>query len=263
LKPLFTLFHTNDFHNRLSETQAARLGVLRQQVGRHGLLLDAGDAIAAGNVTFRPAGEPILDLMSDAGYDAMTVGNREFHFSRVGFHSKLSRARFPILCANVRPSRTFRALEDPEAGIADPHAIPVPARPWLLLETEAVGKIVIFGLTVPMITERMLARKVSSYVFEEPVQTARKLVPQLKREIAPDLIIALTHIGFSRDRALAEQVPGIDLIIGGHSHTKLEEGERVAQTLIVQTGCYGQYLGRVEIERAGAALSLHARLEPL
>src|SRR5439155_3640467 len=100
--PIITILHTNDFHNHLTEAQASKLAARRRQLGDSGLLLDAGDAVSSGNITFKPAGEPILDLMSDAGYDAMTVGNREFHFSQAGFCAKVSRARFPILCANVR-----------------------------------------------------------------------------------------------------------------------------------------------------------------
>src|SRR5689334_23789135 len=105
---VLTILHTNDFHNHLTEAQAEHLRQARQEAGEAVLLLDAGDAIASGNVTFRPGGEPILDLMSDVGYDVMTVGNREFHFSRMGFHAKLSRARFPVLCANVRAAKGER-----------------------------------------------------------------------------------------------------------------------------------------------------------
>src|SRR5205823_7272454 len=100
---LLTLLHTNDHHNRLTEAQVRHLRLLRESVGNSGLLLDAGDAISAGNVTVRPGGEPILTRLAQAGYDAMTVGNREFHFSRPGFCSKLSKATFPVLCANIRP----------------------------------------------------------------------------------------------------------------------------------------------------------------
>src|SRR5437016_6383316 len=103
---LARLLHTNDFHNHLVPLQAARLLALRRELGEGGLLLDAGDAVSAGNVTYHAAGEPILGVMSDCGYDAMTVGNREFHFTAVGFRAKVSNARFPVLCANVRRSRT-------------------------------------------------------------------------------------------------------------------------------------------------------------
>ena len=86
---MYTILHTNDFHNHLLPQQAERLRELRAGLGDNGLLLDAGDAISSGNVTYKPGGEPILDVMSDAGYDAMTIGNREFHFSQAGFCAKV------------------------------------------------------------------------------------------------------------------------------------------------------------------------------
>lgn len=251
--PTLTLLHTNDFHNHLLPEQADRLREARRSIEGQGLLLDAGDAISSGNITYKPAGEPILDMMSDAGYDAMTVGNREFHFSRAGFCVKVRRARFPVLCANVRTK---------EAGAE------LPVVPSIRRTLSGV-RIIIFGLTVPMITERMLSRTVSAYVFDDPLSIARALVPTLRPEC--DLLICLSHIGLARDRELAASVPGIDLIIGGHTHATLETGERVEETLIVQAGWWGKYLGTVTMEidpadtREGGKGKpvLTAKIEPL
>lgn len=264
----FTLLHTNDFHNKLSQAQADRLRLLRESVGEAGLLLDAGDAVGAGNVTFNPVGEPILDKMSRAGYDAMTVGNREFHISRYGFHSKLSCAKFPVLCANVRPSRSKEepvpltsnsGNESARADNADP-----PVVPYIYREMRSGWRVVVLGLTVSMVTERMAARHLSAYLFSDPIRTAMELAPRLRQEYKPDLLIALTHIGLRQDRKLAEAVPEIDLIIGGHSHDRLEQGEQVGHTLICQTGSYGHHFGRVVADRGNdGTLILKATLEPL
>ena len=105
---MFTLLHTNDFHNHLTDAQADYLRQMRTAVGTRGLLLDAGDAVASGNITYKPSGEAVLKTMNTIGYDAMTVGNREFHFSRPGFHCKVGLAHFPVLCANMRLSRGER-----------------------------------------------------------------------------------------------------------------------------------------------------------
>lgn len=272
---MFTLYHTNDFHNHLHAAQAERLHALRQQVQGQGLLLDAGDAVGSGNVTWQPGGEPILRTMSEIGYDAMTVGNREFHVWRSAFHSKLSLARFPVLCANIRPSHQLAAESDDNksetTGLAkqgenkrlrkDP-----PVEAWWMAETASGWRVIVFGLTVPMVTVRMLARKVSAYVFDDPIETAAQLAPVLKQKYQPDLLIALTHIGLSRDRALAASVPAIDLIVGGHSHNKLAQGERVGETLIVQADCFGHFVGKVEAEKApnsSGRPSLVATLEAL
>jgi len=95
------LLHTNDFHNHLTVSQAAFINAQKQNY-ENVLLLDAGDAISAGNLGVRPGGEPILTLMSETGYDAMTLGNREFHVSDALLRAKIGKAKFPVLCANMR-----------------------------------------------------------------------------------------------------------------------------------------------------------------
>jgi 2',3'-cyclic-nucleotide 2'-phosphodiesterase (5'-nucleotidase family) len=243
--PSITILHTNDFHNNLTPAQAAKLKERRTALDGRGLLLDAGDAISSGNITYKAGGEPILDVMSDAGYDAMTVGNREFHFSQPGFCAKVSRARFPILCANVRPRGEGTKL---------------PVVPYI--EREVGGaRVTVFGLTVPMITERMLSRKVSSYVFDDPLTTAESLVSKLRPQC--DLLVCLSHIGLARDRELAECVTGIDLIIGGHTHALLEIGERIGDTLVVQAGWWGHYLGTITAELGEGKHAFSASVEPL
>jgi len=267
---VFTLLHTNDFHNHLRDRQARRLQTCRQELGTRGLLLDAGDAIASGNVTFRPGGEPILERMTRIGYDAMTVGNREFHVWPRGLRCKLFRAGFPVLCANLRPSLS-RASADAESLSGLPYAALEPhseerVRPYIVIEPEPEWRIVVFGLTVPMVTERMLARKFSAYVFDDPVRTGSALAPALRQQFQPRLLVALTHIGIAQDRRLAAAAPDIDIIIGGHTHIALEQGERVGDTLIAHAGCFAHFLGRIEIEtEAGAerAPTMRASLETL
>lgn len=258
------IIHTNDFHDRLTDGAADRLAGMRRELADRGLLLDAGDAGGSGNLTFRAAGEPILERMSTIGYDAMTVGNRDFHLTRVGFRSKLVRAAFPILCANVyatpMPS-TADLLSEP---FLQERTAELPVHRYMVRQQNG-WRVVILGLTVPMITEQMLSRKVSAYVFESPLRCAQRLVPLLRDRYRPDVLIALTHIGFARDQELARAVPGIDLIIGGHSHTVLEQGVRVDDTLIVQAGFRGSNVGIVEIEKQAdlKTLTFLSKLETL
>lgn len=238
------LLHTNDLHNRLIR-RPERAERLREAIQRerdtegatrpdgdeigHMLLLDAGDAVGAGNLTFNPSGEPILDIMSELGYHAMTIGNREFHFTEAGFVATLNRARFPVLCANIRARGDAR----------------LPVQSHVILDTP-VGRVGIFGVTVPMITERMLSQHVSAYVFDDPIRRGCEMAEELRPQV--DLLIALTHIGLTRDTELAKNAQSIDLIIGGHSHSILEQPLREGRVAIVQAGCHARYLGRVEVE---------------
>ena len=238
-----TIIHTNDLHNHLDDALASKLRSLKATAGPNCLLVDAGDAISSGNITYKPDGEKILQAMSDIGYDAMTVGNREFHFSQAGFRAKVCRAAFPVLCANVRARDTNT---------------PLPVTPYTAITLSNGCRVAIFGITVPMITERMLVRKVSAYVFDDPLQCAKQLVPLLRTEC--DLLVCLSHIGIAKDRDLAASTPGIDLIIGGHTHAVLEAGEQVNETLIVQAGSWGRHFSVVSSELGEGKPQLTAKL---
>jgi 2',3'-cyclic-nucleotide 2'-phosphodiesterase (5'-nucleotidase family) len=229
--PDFVVLHTNDLHGKLTKAAATRIAMERSSTP-NSILLDCGDAVSSGNIYYRPGGEPILARMSDLGYDAMSMGNREFHFLKAGLHSKASLARFPILSANLhgRPSDGN-----------------LPSLPSVNLTVNEI-RIAIFGLTVPMITREMFVSKFSPYRFDDPIATASKIVPDLRREC--DFLIALTHIGLQKDMELAESVRGIDLVVGGHTHMVLSEPKFVGTTAIVQAGSWGRFLGRTEIARS-------------
>jgi len=227
---LIHLLHTNDFHNHLSEAQAEVILQAKSQF-ENVLLLDSGDAISAGNVGVRLGGEPILMRMSETGYDAMTLGNREFHVSDTLLRMKIGKAEFPILCANLR-WREDRGETLPTA----PH----------LIKTLPNGvRVGIFGLTVPMVTPSMTARLVSAFVFDDPVDAARDQIALLRSEV--DALIALTHIGLREDERLAAACPELDLIIGGHSHNVLQELKTVGGVPIAQAGWFGHWFGEIAL----------------
>lgn len=222
----FMIFHTNDLHGKLRPELAETITAERKAAGLS-LLLDAGDAVSSGNIYFRPGGEPVLAGMNELGYDAMAMGNREFHFMEYGLKSKVGMAEFPVLCANL------------EAGGAD-----VPVGKSALFDLGGT-RVAVLGLCVPMITRGMAARKVSPFLFDDPVETAAAMAPELKEN--SDFLIALTHIGLKRDLELAEKVPGIDLIIGGHSHDVLREMVFIGDTAVAQAGWWGNCLGRIDV----------------
>ncbi len=228
------LLHTNDFHNALNADGAACLR--RAIAGLNGepyLFLDAGDAIKAGNVGVNPWGEPILERMSEIGYHAMTMGNREFHVWKSALETKIKCARFPILSANVRAKNG----DGPDG---------LPVKPFEMFHIGG-ARVAVFGVTVPMVTERMKASlAVSSFVFDDPVKTAREMVARLRWEA--DVVIALTHIGIREDERLAREVSGIDLIVGGHSHVTLPTPQIVNGTPIVQVGFFARSYGHVIFE---------------
>lgn len=236
---MLTLLHTNDFHNHFTDAQAQHVRQVkaeREAAGDNVLLLDAGDAVSAGNVGVRLSGEPILERMSAAGYDAMTLGNREFHVADTLLRRKIDRAVFPVLCANIR----WR--EDKGETL--------PVQPFLTKTYRDGLRVGVFGLTVPMVTPRMTARLVSAFVFDPPLEAARRQIAALRSDV--DILVALTHIGLRSDEILAEACPEIDVIVGGHSHAVLPEPKVVGSVPIVQAGWFGHHLGETRLTALGA-----------
>ncbi|MHB1001383.1 MAG: bifunctional metallophosphatase/5'-nucleotidase [Armatimonadota bacterium] len=229
------ILHTNDLHGKLSR-KAADVIAREKASNPNTLLLDAGDAVTSGNIYYRPGGEPVLAKLSDLSYDAMAMGNREFHFLGAGLRSKVKLARFPVLSANIRSSVDIGPTVMPSIS-----------------KTINDIKVTIFGLTVPMITKRMTASKFSPFWFDDPVNTAKEIVPSLRADC--DILIALTHIGLQNDLELARSVDGIDLIVGGHTHAVLREPRIECNTTIVQAGWWGHYLGNVEIDIDSSGIS--------
>jgi len=229
--PTLHVLHTNDFHNHLSPRQAEYIRRTKDSLPE-ALLLDAGDAVSAGNIGVRPGGEPILTLMGETGYDAMTLGNREFHVADALLRLKISKAPFPLLSANMR----WR----------DDQGDALPVLPHILKTLPDGLRVGIFGVTVPMVTPRMTARIVSAFVFDDPVSVARAQVELLRPQV--DVLIALTHTGLRDDERLAQNFPELDLIIGGHSHVVLPAPQIVGGVPIVQGGWYGHYLGHVRLD---------------
>lgn len=241
-----TILHTNDMHGSLTAAQADRLRARRTALGDAGLLVDAGDAVACGNITFNLQGEWMLDLMNRAGYDAMCLGNREFHAWRIGFAAKVRRATFPVLCANVHSRR-------------GPGKLPVV--PHTTVVTAGGVRVTFLGLTNPMVTSGMAVRHLSDFEFDLPSQVVADWAGRLRPDC--DLLVALTHIGRGRDEEIARTAPAIDLVIGGHSHSSLPNGMRVGKTLVTQTGARLKHLGVIEIDFDGPGPTMVARLEDL
>jgi len=225
--PATIIFHTADLHNRLRPAAARQIAELKR-AHPGSLLLDAGDAVAAGNLWFRLRGEPILRVMSELGYDAMAMGNRESHPAAAALVRKLRDAEFPVLAANV---------------VAKRRPLPAMVRGHLILNGSTGTKVAVIGLA-PQITRPDSAwARVTDYVFEEPVAVARELAAELRRKA--DLMVCLSHCGEEIDRALAA-LPQVDLVLGGHTHRNLVE-QASGAAMIVHPGRYGSHLARTSI----------------
>ncbi|CAH8768430.1 5'-nucleotidase C-terminal domain-containing protein [Paenibacillus dendritiformis] len=257
------LLHTNDTHAHL-DSVPRRITAIKEARGGadHSLLLDAGDVFSGTLYFNKYEGLADLDFMNLVGYDAMTFGNHEFDAGPAKLANFIKQAKFPFVSSNIDFDKEpeLQGMFQHEIGHPGAEASIYPA---IILDVDG-EKVGVFGLTTE--DTAFLASPGEHIAFRNYAESARATVAMLREE-GIDKIIALTHLGYEVDRALAESVEGIDIIIGGHSHTKLTEpavieradGER---TLIVQTGEYGRYLGELDVtfDRNGALTDWSGKL---
>jgi 5'-nucleotidase len=214
------ILHTNDTHGTLGAEALQKLRELRVSAD---LYFDTGDAIKTGNLGIPMRREPVWPMLKELNCTAGVMGNRESHVLDSAFRAKIAGLGHPLLAANMK-------RRDGSS--------PLPGSLELTVKGIKVG---IFGVMVPMVTARMKTQAASAFLWEPPLDVAQQMVSQLRASC--DLLIALTHIGHREDRKMAEQVPGIDLIFGGHSHTVLELPERINNTWICQGGSHSRFAG--------------------
>ncbi|WP_408976224.1 S-layer homology domain-containing protein [Paenibacillus jiagnxiensis] len=239
------VLHTNDTHAHLDNV-ARRITAIKEQRNDHTLLLDAGD-VFSGTLYFNLFnGQADLRFMNLAGYDAMTFGNHEFDKGPAVLADFIKKAEFPFVSSNIDFTNdpSLSGLYRNEIGQPGEKAAIYPA----IIKEVNGEKIGIFGLTTPDTVA--LSSPGDHIVFRNQVASANATVEMLNGE-GVNKIIAVSHLGYTVDLELAKAVQGIDIIVGGHSHTKLSApvvvNDQAEPTLIVQTGEYNQSLGQLDV----------------
>jgi 5'-nucleotidase / UDP-sugar diphosphatase len=296
MKKTFTILHTNDLHSNfigmgpasdytpltVNDDQTtggyARIAavIATRKKAREGqgpvLLLDAGDFSMG--TAFAAASREIggeLQLMSRMGYDATTFGNHEFDLGPDGLGKAIGVASKAGRIPAVLSSNTDFAGNDPtlvdlqqlsEAGLI---------RRYLVIERGGIR----FGLFGVLGKEAQIYTMGGAAKFPDPVEAAGEMVKVLRETEKVDVVIALSHGGVAKgkdgrystgeDLGLPEAVPGIDIVIGGHSHTVLPVPIMAnGRTPVVQTGLEGRNLGELVVSLDGGRLKVESyRLYPV
>lgn len=243
LEGKLVVIHTNDTHGRDLEGvyTTAAVAQLKQDLTNAGadvLLLSAGDASQGTPLVNLSLGGAAIDFMNLAGYDAMATGNHEFDWGLENLQKLAQSAEFPVLAANL----TY--TESGEVVFGDS----------VVFTTGSGMKVGVFGLATPETATKAHPDKVKGVSFaagQELYDVAQQQVDKLNAE-GCDYIIALSHLGDSAESApnrsvdLLDNVTGIDLMVDGHSHTTLPEGDTShGDTLRVSTGEYLNNIGVV------------------
>jgi 2',3'-cyclic-nucleotide 2'-phosphodiesterase (5'-nucleotidase family) len=245
-----TIFHTADLHNRLTPAAARQLAEMRRE-HPGSLLLDAGDAVAAWNLTYRLMGEPILRLMAEIGYSAMAMGNRESHPLKHGLERKLRDAAFPVLAANIRLRQGYGGRVRARRG-----PLPEVVRSHVLLSVPG-ARVGVIGFAPQMVRPTSVWARLADYVFEDPLEVAPELAVRLREDA--DLVVCLSHASEGTNEQLAA-LPEVDLVLGGHSHHARVVAEP-GRALIVYPGRYGSHVAKTELTGRGDARSELMALE--
>ena len=237
-----TILHTNDIHARVEGNADRKItgmewiaGGIRAQkaADEDTLALDGGDTFHGLPIINLSKGANMAVLMNLAGYDAMTPGNHDFNYGEKRLLELAQMLNFPILSANTYDKEQKSYL----------------FRPYKSFTFNGV-KVAVIGLTTPEVAFKTNPANVTDVFFGNPVTAAKDMMAKLRKN--HDVVIGLMHMGvdksseFTSER-IAKEVPGFDVIIDGHSHTMLPKGLRVGRTLICQTGCYDNELGKVEL----------------
>ncbi len=248
------IVHTNDIHSRVEDDGSKvigfpKLATYANKVREEGnaLILDAGDMIQGLPFGNLEKGHSIIDLANAVGYDAMTLGNHEFDFGTENLLEVIQKLNFPTIAANF--SKDGKTVLDT----------------YIVKEFEGV-KVGIFGMATEETAFKSHPKNTEGYTFDDMITAAREQVKILKEQENVDIVIMLGHLGLDEGEytsdLVAKAVSGIDLIIDGHSHTVLEQGRKVEDTLIVSTGEYLGHVGEVELvyDDETNELSLDAKL---
>jgi 5'-nucleotidase / UDP-sugar diphosphatase len=290
-KKTFTILHTNDMHSAfigmgpaadytpftLNDDQTrggyARLAasIARQRAARQAqgpvLLLDAGDysmGTAFGAAGRETGGE--LQIMSRMGYDATTFGNHEFDLGPDGLGRSIGVAAKAGRVPAVVVSNTNFSKDDATLGDLQRLARAGVVRRHVVIERGGM-RFGIFGVLGK--EAQFYTGGAGAATFADAIGTAREMVTLLRETEKVDVVICLSHGGVQKgkdgrfsegdDVSIARAVPGIDVVVGGHSHTELREAIIVnGRTPVVQTGKEGQNLGELVVTVDGATLTVES-----
>jgi len=231
-KETIVLLHSNDIHSRL-ENAARIASVIEYERRLHGAdrvaAVDCGDHMDRMRLeTEGSDGEVNIRLLRQAGYEAVTIGNNEGLTYGAAALEKVygTEAGLPVVCANMKRKASGRAPEWMQPSV---------------ILTKNGWKIGLIGATANFAEFYDLL----GWEASEPLEAIRREAARLRGQA--DVIAVMSHLGLPKDKQMAEEIEGIHLILGAHTHHLLEEPLVIGGTTICAAGKFGEYVGRVEI----------------
>ena len=230
------ILYINDFHGFAEPYQPAgsaeKIGgianlageVKRLRMEYPTLLLASGDMIQGNPWANLFEGKSTIEVMNAMEFSAMVLGNHEFDFGREILIKRMQEARFPILAANIQGMPGLK--------------------PYVLKDISGL-KVAIIGIITEETPTTTHPKNVEGLEFSSMLDSTRKVIQELGDR--PDVVIMMSHLGLPFDRRLAESASGIHVIVGGHTHTRVESPIKINETLIVQAWEHAKVLGKLDL----------------
>lgn len=246
-----TILHTNDMHASfipheafwMKENPKPLVGGFNElsfivdslrHVKSSTLLIDAGDVMTGNPITeymyAGAEGGALFEMMNRIGYELWTPGNHDFDISSANLRKLTTIAKFPTISANILDTL---------------NQFPVNNKEYIIIVKNGL-KIGIIGIMSDDFYNLVNQKSGAGIKILPTIETMKRLASMLYSKT--DLLVALTHQGVDEDSVLAMNVPGLDVIIGGHSHTRLKHPKKVNGILIVQTGSNCESLGVLDLK---------------
>ncbi|MBI5217284.1 MAG: bifunctional metallophosphatase/5'-nucleotidase [Ignavibacteriae bacterium] len=247
-----TILHTNDIHSNFVSHEAAwvrsepkpfvggmneleyMIDSMRKARTSEVLLLDAGDDMTGNPISEiehkKAFGGGFIEMMNKLNYDAWTPGNHDLDISQSNLQELIAIAKHPAVSAN---------LVDEEGNF------PMNLKPFTIVEKNGV-RIGIIGIMTPELFHVTNTNNLKGLKLLSPTEVVQKYIDSLDEQT--DLLIALTHQGVDEDSVLAMGTHGLDVIIGGHSHTRLRTPKYINNVIIGQTGSNCENLGVIDLQ---------------
>jgi 2',3'-cyclic-nucleotide 2'-phosphodiesterase (5'-nucleotidase family) len=236
--------HTNDLHGQLLPRNGvgglAEVATLIRGM-KPDLTLDAGDIFTGTFISDEFKGEPTIQVMNKIGYTAGTIGNHELDYGQPTLRTRLREARFPLLSANL--------------------VTPIPEiQKYKLVNVKGI-RFGIIGVTTEEVVTTTHPRNLTGVTAIDVVKALQQVLPEVRGKA--DFIILTAHLTAPEEKRIVAAFPEIRLIIGGHVHDTLGPFS-LGQTMVAKTGNVGRFVGRVDLDFDGRALThIEAKLIPV
>ena len=247
-----TILYSNDVHGHLLPFDdmrqgkdiggSARNSFLIHQIKTENpntIALTAGDFISGTPISGFFKGEVDWSVAQKMGYDAYVIGNHEFDYGQDRLREFIKTSKMPVISANIIQSDSTYFAQ----------------KPYVIIPRGKL-KIAVLGLTTEGTPYETHPKNVIGLKFISATDVAAKWVPILKKQA--DIVVVLSHLGYQEDINLAKAVNGIDVIVGGHSHTKIDESTMENGTIIVQGFQWGIFLGRLDLVLDNKKIQQHS-----